>query len=150
MGDRLVAEADRVAVVEVADMLRDERFATARQRDRVLEIGAGGEHARPFGAEVDRLGDEAARAADEGRRAVEDRASPNRRRARRSGASWPTTRSAIGAEAAARLVVVGDQRFAAEIGAGGDEREIVGAHGASAAKSGSPASACRTSHCSGV
>ena len=29
-------------------------------------------------------------------------------------------------EAAARLVVVGDQRFAAEIGAGGDEREIVG------------------------
>ena len=72
MRDRLVAEADRLAVVEVADILRHERLAPARQRDRVLEIGAGGEHARAVGAEVDRLGDEAARAAHEGRRAVED------------------------------------------------------------------------------
>ena len=63
MRDRLVAEADRLAVVEVADVLRDERLAAARQRHRVLEIGAGGQDARAVGAEVDRIGDEAARAA---------------------------------------------------------------------------------------
>ena len=85
--DRLVAEADRVAVVEIADIVRDERLATARQRDRVLEIGAGGEHARPVGAEVDRLGHEAARAAQMKAGAPSRmRITLNRRRARRSGA----------------------------------------------------------------
>ena len=72
MRDRLVAEADRLAVVEIADMLRHERLAPARERHGVLQVGAGGEHARAVDAEVDRLGDEAARAAQIGGRAVED------------------------------------------------------------------------------
>ena len=39
MRDGLVAETDGFAVVEIADVLRDESLAAARDRDRILQIG---------------------------------------------------------------------------------------------------------------
>ena len=39
MPDGLVAETDGFAVVEIADVLRDESLAAARDGDRVLQIG---------------------------------------------------------------------------------------------------------------
>ena len=90
----------------------------------VLRSPPRGEHARAVGAEVDRLGHEAARAPQKGRSAV-DRSRITRSSARTTiSRSWVTIRSAMPAEFSARLVVVDDQRLAAGIGAGRDEREI--------------------------
>ena len=72
MPDRLVSEADRLPVVEVADVLGEEGLAAAGDGDRVLEIGAGRDHARAVLAEIDRVGNEAARAPEIGRRADDD------------------------------------------------------------------------------
>ncbi len=66
MPDRLVAEADGLAVVEIADVLRDEGLSAAGDRDRILEIGARGDHARAVEAEIDRVRNETARAPDIG------------------------------------------------------------------------------------
>ncbi len=93
------------------------------ERDRVLEIAAVGERARAVAAEVDRLGNEAPRPPQIGRRAVE-----NARHAvvgaRDDGAGVADDEIGEARKLRARLPVVGDERLAAEIGAGGDERDL--------------------------
>ncbi len=68
--DRLVAEANGFAVVEIANVLRNERLAAAGDRNRVLEVAAGGDDARALGAEIDGIGDEPTRPPDIRGRAV--------------------------------------------------------------------------------
>ena len=48
---RLEPRVERLGVLHVADVLRDERFARARQAERGLLLGTGGEH-RPDGVLV--------------------------------------------------------------------------------------------------
>ncbi len=123
MPDGLVAETDGFAVVEIADVLRDESLAAARDRDRILQIGAGGDDARPVGAEVDRVRNEAARAPQIGRRAVDN---SSHRIVGPDDDRPPMGHDQVGDALKPPLgVLVGrDQRLAAGIGAGRHEREV--------------------------
>ena len=94
MPDGLVAETDGLAVVEIADVLRDESLAAARDGDRILQIGAGGDDARPVRAEVDRVGNEAARAPQIGRRAVDNSRTTESSALTTIARPWVTIRSA--------------------------------------------------------
>ena len=104
-------------------MLADKGLAPARKRERRLQMAAAGEHAGAVGAEVDRLGNEAARAAQKGRRAVDDlhHAVVG---AHDDVAVMGHDQIGDARQLVARFVVVGDQRLAAGIGAGRDQREI--------------------------
>ncbi len=67
---RLLEEAHAGRIVEIADMLRDERLVGARDTDRVLERCADREHRRPRSGEANCLRRVATRAAHEHRRAA--------------------------------------------------------------------------------
>ena len=106
-------------------MLRDEGLAPARHRNGRFQMRADREHARPVSAEIDRLRHEAARAPQEGRRAVED----GHYRIVGAGHDRAVMRDDEVGDACKlflRLVVADDERLAAGIGAGRDQREIVG------------------------
>ena len=68
----LAVKPKGLGVGEIADMLADEGLPPAGQRQGRLEMAAAGQNVGAVLAEVDRFGDEAARAAQKGRRAVDD------------------------------------------------------------------------------
>ncbi len=120
MVDRLAIEAHRFDGTEIADMLRDEGLATARQRDGGLQVRAQCQNGGAIGAEVDRIGHEAARA-PEHRRTSGDHlrhavVSPDEDR--------PVMRDdEIGdaAQSTAGILIIDDERFAAGVGRRRDE-----------------------------
>ena len=123
MRGAFLVEAEGLGVGEVADMLADKSLAPAREGQRRLEMAAAGEHARAVGAEVDRLGHKAARPAQKGRCAVDDlhHAVVG---AHHNVAVMGDDQVGDAGEPRQRLVIADDQRLAARIGAGGDQREI--------------------------
>ena len=64
--ERFLEERDGVRRIEIADMLRDKRFAAAGDGDRRLELSPQGDDARNFVRKPDRRRRKAARAAQEG------------------------------------------------------------------------------------
>ena len=102
-------------------MLRDEGLAPTRDRHGCFQMTADGEHGGTVLSQIDRLGNEAARASEIGRSAVDDR----HRRIVGAGHDRPVMGDdEIGdaGEPLHRVIVVDHQRLAARIGAGGDQR----------------------------
>ena len=70
-GERLLEELHRLVVLQVADVLAEDGVAALGQAEGVLQLAAEGEDLVQFDAEVDGLGDEAARAAQDALAAFE-------------------------------------------------------------------------------
>ena len=123
--ESFLEECDRVRRVEIADMLRDKRFAAARDRYRCLELSPQGDDARNLVRQTDRRRRKAARAAQEGGRPGHD-ANHAVVGARHDRSIMIGDHVGDAGEAAARIGAVDDDRFAGDVGRGRDQRQIGG------------------------
>ena len=124
VGDRLVLRHAGRRVVELADVLRHERFVAARDADGVLVVAADGDDRRAGGGEPDRARCVAAGAADELEcAAVRPRAQHAVVAADHDIAIVHDEGVGNAFEPGDRFAVAGDQRLAGRIGAGHHQRE---------------------------
>ena len=128
MGDRFVLRHAGRRVVELADVLRHERFVAAGHADGVLVVAADGDDRRAGGGEPDGARCVAARAANELERAASSAAL--RLRAEHAVVAADDDIAIVHDEGVGnafepgdRLAVAGDQRLAGRIGAGHHQRE---------------------------
>ena len=144
-GTRIVSRSSRSPICCETKASRPRVIVTVFLRSR-----AGGEHARPVGAEVDRLGHEAARAAQKA-------GAPSMHAHRRESSARDDDRAVMGDDEIGDAVeACGARRRRRRPAARRRDwrwsRRARDRDGASrqARTSGDPASACRTSQCSGV
>ncbi len=120
----LFQRSARRRVVEVADVLRDERLVAAGHADGVLEVAADRDDGRPRALEPDRAGRVAAGAADE-LPTIGCRAHDAVVAADDDVAVVHEIRIGDSSETRERLVVAGDQRLAARVRTRHHERELL-------------------------
>ncbi len=123
--DHLDQRAAGGRVVEVADVRRQEGLVAARDADRVLQPGAGGEHRRARARQLDRPGRVAARAADELRGAGGAQPQHAVVAARDDVAVVHQKRVGDALQPGQGFVVADHQRLAARVGAGHHEQQVL-------------------------
>ena len=120
MARHLFVKADCCGIVEIAEMLRDEGLAPARDSHRRFQMRAHGKDGGTILAEIDRRWHEAARTAKKGRSAIDDRHD------RIIGTShdrpiMADDQISDAGEPLRRIIVIDHQWLAARIGAGRDQ-----------------------------